>query len=183
MFTTTEVIKKGACGNIFMAKKLPILNGWQRLWVLLTSIYLALVIFASICILPISLDKSTIDSKISSLAIKKSLEYEYNVAINNNNDREILYSLRNLNKEVEHYKSDEFDSSLSDANIYKTIKKRYSGKIDFSALDKKYNRDVIELRWLQVKFIFGAFLWWSLPCIALYLLGIGVGWVLRGFKH
>jgi len=141
------------------------LNGWQRLWVLASSIYLVIVGIYVVHDFPqperLSHDKELV-KKLSPQS-KSFLVPE---------DKEGWQSAEDWGADVDM-------PNRSRLSFRKGVPER-----DMAAASKEYweliSTTTNERRWSLIGF--GA-LCWLVPSIALYVFGWGVGWVYRGFRN
>jgi len=63
-----------------------------------------------------------------------------------------------------------------------TVHHKFEGQIDFSQIEQDYKEEMRKLSHNQGKMVFKAFLFWAVPLAAVYLFGLGIGWVFAGFK-
>lgn len=57
---------------------------------------------------------------------------------------------------------------------------KYAGRVDFSSVEAKFAHDSASKR---VRFIGIVFLVWFVPVALIYLLGVAVSWVIKGFRQ
>lgn len=137
------------------------LNGWQRLWVFIGVIYfiLSLVVFISI-----------------GMPNKKDIERQWCwEAIEIIKDPEdYTYKIRDAYKEK------------TDGELIKSIYAKYGERPEYSKklaeTRVEYEHKIATIWLATLTHIFYYFLWLIIPLAILYLLGMGVGWVYRGFK-
>lgn len=152
------------------------LNGWQRLWVLVSGIYLILVIFFAAISLPKpeSIPHSqTIYNQLAPGLRDKIIDGKtsYEIAT----DFVPVEPARPIRKI-------ETDSILM-LNGHTVIFYSEVTKDEKEAIEKQYRVIIEKLTTKkQLKHIGIAFILWIVPLIALYLLGLSIGWVYRGFK-
>ena len=142
------------------------LNGWQRLWVLVSAIYLFVVIFFAVFTFP-------------------SPE-------NNTDADKILKSLPTKSLEILAGQSSGVPDKLTDEHS-KTIPVTYpngqvleflpsTNKTDIEYVSKEYWNTVTDLtNTKRIIFLFQMLLAWIVPCVILYLLSWSIGWVYKGF--
>ena len=71
---------------------------------------------------------------------------------------------------------------LSDEEIIDRLNTKFKGKVDLSRIELEYLRKLDGLRGEQAKVVGYALMWWLIPSSCLYLLGLAVAWVIRGFR-
>lgn len=80
------------------------------------------------------------------------------------------------------YQIREAYSDFSDEELIQIIHKNYKDKVDFDAIEKKYRNKMSRLPFVRAKFIGLGLLFWVAPIVLVYILGISVGWIVKGFK-
>jgi hypothetical protein len=179
------------------------LNGWQRLWVVASGIYLILVATCAVMIIPSELpteDTITRAWRHAALAIDREAEPKWRDA------RTGGEPVRNPDLSNERFTvSDpvigpEYDDpAVSDRDLIAAIERKYEPPKGFkwvepspalaklSALSSEYKAKLASLprQRLQagVRMTGVALTVWLLPSLAVYALGMGVGWIVRGFRH
>lgn len=138
------------------------LNGWQRLWIVASFIYF--VIICGYTVLNFPQPENYKD------------RWEY-IAKLSPQSRALLLprptGWRVLNFDSNFFMPDgtllEFENGVSKKKI-SSVKKEYWALVTAATNER---------RWLLIA---SAALWWSVPSIALYALGLAIGWVYRGFR-
>lgn len=170
------------------------LNGWQRFWILLSVIYGLTVLIFSLMSFPTS--KEYEQQKLYAYMESAS---RFNQAYNS------LINAGFSQKEIDEYvsKGNFFDkadiqenpldspqvvrnkyySDLSDDQILKKIREKYSKKVDLNKIEAEYQRNLDNLKKQRFQFIGFMILLWIIPITSIYLLGMSINWVVRGFKH
>lgn len=170
------------------------LNGWQRLWVLLSMIYGLAVFIFSLLLFP---DSNTYDQRRVYAYIESASKYNnvYNTLIKAGfSPKEIEEHIAKGNKLEESKISDEslespqdirnkYYSDLSDAQLINKIREKYYKKIDFNKIESEYQKDLNALKNEKFQFIGLAMLAWVIPIGAIYLLGMSIKWVIQGFQR
>ncbi|MGI0015462.1 MAG: hypothetical protein ACREBU_18755 [Nitrososphaera sp.] len=134
------------------------LNGWQRLWVSASILYLIVVIAFAISEFP-KPSNTYHQSEFYDQLSKESIK-----AITDTLDAKDITRIRMPNgREIP------FPAGTSEAVMSK-VANEYNKILEREAAEKRYS------------FIAYASLWWLIPCLLLYVLGWSVGWVFRGFK-
>lgn len=143
------------------------LNGWQRLWVVLTIVYLLTVAW------------------ISSFTFPKASNY-LSTRVYDSLDAVGHY----LEKEQPGFRYEggwatrtKYYADLPEEQIVPKLHEKYQGRVDFSPIETRYRQAIEGLAKEKLRFVGVAFLVWLTPVVAFYLLGWAAGWVLRGFKH
>ena len=85
------------------------------------------------------------------------------------------------------YEIRETYKDLSNQELVKRIHDKYGkearfAKQSFTRVDEEYEKELLGLTRKRSKIIGVAFMSWVAPVIVVYILGIGIGWVYRGFK-
>jgi len=167
------------------------LNGWQRLWVLISCLWLVAVVFFSFTMYSTKITKHNI--------------YE-------NFSRVTLLTLANYTCEAQNYNPNEylrrFGINLSDSTLLKPSSKfakltaTFCMEIPISLepplfIQVKENtpKEIVKkikaraglikkniLFKRKSKYVLWTFLAWLLPCLTLYGLGLGISWVYKGFR-
>lgn len=154
------------------------LNGWQRLWVLAALLYGLLVLGVAALDFP----------------KRESIEYFWASRVISTVEEAIAGNLKIASYQVRLRESPEFRGK-SDMQIAEDFSKRaYELKkegntsayeLNGAQLVKEHNerraRELEELPARQAKFIGWALAAWVVPLVALYLFGMLVAWVIRGF--
>ena len=155
------------------------LNGWQRLWVVLSILYLIVVISVDFMIWPKTtyIEKSRLNEvyELIHKAEGKEEKYKYTDIVDELNRRGLLAS---PNNEKEELMAEERWAKLADLAILK-----YKDKIDFSQIESRYKSDLRELNSERKQTIFLSFLFWLVPVIVAYTLGLAARWIMRGFRE
>jgi hypothetical protein len=143
------------------------LNGWQRLWVVLSVLYLVPVIGIAVILFPKqeSLDESRVYDSIS--AVVSYVEKTEKARIS-----EGVYTIRS-----KHY------GDLPNDEIIQRLHEKWCGKVDFTTIEEDYKQKLDALPTERAKTAGIAFLAWLVPVIALYVLGLAIGWIIRGFRR
>lgn len=134
-----------------------VLNGWQRLWVLVSASYLLGVLAIAFSSLPT-------ESDVSSAEILRQVS-----------DQSLLL-MHNASKEQQWNPVTEDGISIPipvglDQAAVQTFKADYKNAVKV-AVHKK-----------RAEYFAQALVWWLAPSALLYALGLGIAWVRRGFKR
>lgn len=142
------------------------LNGWQRLWIVLSVLLVLPVGWVSFHTAPKA--KDLIDWRVSQSIelVGKHLEattpgYKYE---------------GRLTVRQEYY------SDLSDEQIIDRLHSKFADKVDLAKIDLEYEKKQAALPVEIGKHAGLALLAWLLPVGVVYALGTAVAWVIRGFK-
>ncbi len=149
-------------------------NGWQRLWVAFSVLYLLLVV----SIIGSSFPKA---SDYTRIRLQASME-----AVDNYTKK-----LKDKTKGTEgwrllpccNFPLNEYGSYPSDEEKIKLLHEGYKDRVDFSKIEAEYNRNINNLPITQAKAVAWAFLAWIVPCLMVYGLGLVVAWIVRGFQR
>ena len=143
------------------------LNGWQRLWVVLSALYLVPVVGITVTMFPKqeSLDDSRVYDSIS--AVVSYVEKTEKARMS-----EGAYTIRS-----KHY------GDLSNDQVIQRLHQKWDGKVDFTTIENEYKQKLEALPAERAKTAGIAFLAWLVPVIAVYMLGLAIGWVIRGFRR
>jgi hypothetical protein len=75
---------------------------------------------------------------------------------------------------------------LKDKEIISGLHQKYGDSIDFSAIESEYKENELKYEKDKKRFLFkyvaSAFAFWIIPMIAVYILGLSIGWVVKGFR-
>ncbi len=142
------------------------LSGWQRLWVVVSLLYLVTVVIFTIALMP------------KRANIEQAWESEIDAIVGSN----IRFSLpfRDMNDEalVRVFREEYPDAyqDLSDEELVSTI------SIRVALIDFRHQQRLDSLFGEQAKSMGIGLLAWIVPSVVLYLLGWSIGWVYRGFQ-
>lgn len=160
--------------------RLEKLNGWQRLWVLASLIYLVAVVFVAIIDFPtpwksyISDEEITKKLSIKTLQLIAKTDDWIEVPVNQKGDI--------FGKEVTAEQLQPI--TIQFPNGKKLLVSTGTKQADLDYINKDYCNAVISLTNKErIHFIVTILLAWIVPCIAVYMLGVSVNWVYRGFKQ
>jgi hypothetical protein len=135
------------------------LNGWQRLWVLTSLIYLAFVIFIAVVDFPSSKKGIVWDDEIIKNLSAKTLEI-----------------IAKADKS-----SQKWNVDLN--NGYKVNVPVNTTEADLEYIAKDYNESIRKItNSKRMPFIGTMMFVWLIPCLAVYVLGLSLYWVYRGFR-
>lgn len=136
-------------------------NGWQRLWVVLSAMYLPIVIvFTSI-----------------SWPTEKQIENSW------------VYSLIDSTKDPSDNTDQirEAYKDIPDKELIKRINAKYETKPEYKEIlnttNLRYQKEIQAIATAHFKTIGLALIAWVLPVGTAYLMGLAVGWIYKGFKE
>jgi len=161
--------------------KLKNLNGWQRLGILLSAIWLAIVVAVAIVLIVEETDRARVRQG-SDRALVHSEWAEATIEEASEPDP----SIRSF-PDIEATRSEYSD--LDDVTFVEQYQKSYPD-VNFGLVNAEYERllDELQIEYQQnrvrvVLRISGyAFLFWAVPSVLVFLLARAVVWVWRGFK-
>jgi hypothetical protein len=139
-------------------------NGWQRLWLLMSVIYLLFVLVIGYTNFPTANNTFLADNEILKNLSDKTLlmladEGETVGLVSNIKEKFVLPTGQEI------YLSIKFDSKEKD-NLYKDYEKAIA-----NIVNKK-----------RIIFLLYMLAFWVIPCLSIYALGLSFRWVYRGFK-
>ena len=156
------------------------LNGWQRLWVVVTAVYgLAVGVF-TVSLLPTDSEVTSLwaSAALGELAgdIGKSLNKDVSVwdlkeseSFKNKTDKEIAEKITENAKNINQDDPDKKNLASFRKNIL--------------FIERDYQERLENVLKEQLKVIGIALLAWLLPASGLYILGYAAAWVYRGFRQ
>ena len=142
------------------------LNGWQRLWVLLSIIYFVVVLLLTVALYPSR-------SGYEELRVLKSLDLVGKYLERNNKGYKYEGAWVTKLKYFKNY---------TDEQIISRLHSKFKGKVDFTRIEKVYLHDKDNYWKYELMYLGVMLLVWVLPISLIYLLGLGIKWVIRGFK-
>lgn len=142
------------------------LNGWHRLWVALSVIWLLVVAAFTIALVPKASDYRSTRLYDSIDAVGRHLERE-----DPTRRYEGAWTTRSKY------------TDLSDEEVLVRLHDKYKGKVDFQPIETEYRRKNDRLPIERAKAGGVAFLVWLVPAVAVYALGLTVAWIIRGFRQ
>lgn len=151
------------------------MGGWQRLWVLISGIYLILVVVFVVMTLPKP------ESIRHSQALYNQLAPDIKSKILGSENSEKYRSKKAAYLEEAKRRGLITEVEMPNGHIMVFLSEL--PKEEMQAVAKDYWR-IVENTATKEKtnYIGSAFLWWLVPVLALYGLGWSVGWVYRGFR-
>jgi hypothetical protein len=172
------------------------IGGWYRLWIVLSVIYLFVIIRFAVINFPTNIDNYpgsidfyyklerrdyVIDTVGDYLGLKdkilKQISSEKNVQRKNRDPFFIHNAI--YDELTKKYKK------LSNEELIEKLYNEYKNKInfDFSSIENEYRKNMYKLKQKRIYFIGKVFLIYFIPVIMLYLFGLSVRWIYRGFHR
>jgi hypothetical protein len=144
------------------------IGGWHRLWLVLSAIYLVLVVAISAFQFPQSRAGFSQEERLKR---SEALVAEY------------LRANPNFTKQPPALPSEfgaipEDSSQISDELA--RLHAKYKGRVDFSPIELAFAPDLTNKR---LQYVGMALLFWFVPVVLSYLLGLAVRWVVKGFAQ
>jgi hypothetical protein len=155
------------------------LNGWRRLWIVLSVIYLMGICWFGFGALP-AVDSYEQAKAIFYLSESFDADMEFSRAIDDRAGEDKANQDRIRGARLVRSTTHEEET---DAEVVKRIGDKYAGKIDFTKLDAEAAATIDAQKNRRSAFIVSTTVYWIVPVLALYLLGSVIGWVLRGFRN
>lgn len=140
------------------------LNGWQRLWILVSAIYLVIVMITVCVNWPTENNTKITGDEIAKFLTTKSL----NIIIK---DKEQTDGLKAF-KEMKSFGTGA-TMTLSQSTTQKELE--YLGNDINGAIAKILYK-------VRIWYVIRALIAWIIPCLVVYALGLSLNWVYRGFK-
>ncbi len=151
------------------------MNGWKRLWVLASGIYLVVVVV----IAAMSFPKPESVHHTQALYDQLAPEVKQKI-LGNENSENYREEKRTY---LEEARNRDLVTEVEMPNKHIMVFLKQVPKQEMEAAAKQYWSVVEKTATKQrARHIGFAFLWWALPVLALYVLGWSVGWVYRGFR-
>ncbi|MDO8319717.1 hypothetical protein, partial [Rhodoferax sp.] len=143
------------------------LNGWQRLWLVLSILYLAAVV-------PLAIEARPKASDIVNSRVHESID----LAGKYMESSTAGYSYEGSASVIaKHY------SDMSDEQILERLHQRFTDKVELSKIDRKYEKQMQELKGEQLAHVGWSVAAWLGPVLFVYALGAAVAWVIKGFRR
>jgi hypothetical protein len=149
------------------------LNGWQRLWVLLSVIWLIIVGSYASIMMPRASDYATARLHDTIDAVCKHLDSENPSDLKG--DEALHLSVFKFRCSLRKY-GDWHEDENELRSTYKDI-------VDFAPVDRTYRHRMDGLRTEQLRAVGISLLAWLTPSLVVYVLGYGIGWVVNGFRQ
>ncbi|MBU4372727.1 MAG: hypothetical protein L6300_01545 [Syntrophaceae bacterium] len=190
-----------SCIAMLEGKKVMILKGWHRLWVFLSLIYMCIIVVYCFIEFPKPerlVHKNEFYKELSKQSLAMVHEsgpwddYAQQQAppVCDGNYLDRLAGIKVAKRATR----SEWDKATPIPTVPDTVKVEmpnghiivFSNKFKKAEIESASNEywSIIENKANKerIYFIWYAFLFWSIPCIGLYLLGRGIRWVYQGFK-
>lgn len=156
------------------------LNGWQRLWVVLSVIYAV----------PVTL--FTINSLAESERLSEKDRAHYALRTFSETPENSTTEVLPLEKRRElaidkararlRLSGEPQQDSRTDEEFVLTLQQKWRSLIDFSEIEAGYQRKMEQPSPDKAKTIGYGLLAWVVPVIFIYFLGLSVWWIVRGFR-
>ena len=156
------------------------LNGWQRLWIVLSAFYVVPVTLFTANSIAESEQYSA--STRASYALKAFASYpetEKIKAMPLEDRRELAIDAARARRRLA---GESHEDSQTDEDFARVISKKWAHVIDFSKMEAERKRMVEQSALVRAKTIGYGFLIWVAPVFLVYLLGLSFGWIARGFR-
>lgn len=153
------------------------LNGWQRLWIVVAILYAFLVLAIATTEYP---NRSRIDDAWARqviATIESAIASELKIGYVNVRDKDDFRNKSDI-EIAERFSKGAYEIRKDgDATSYQI----HAAQL-VKELNEKRTHDLEGLPTERAKFLGIAFLSWAIPLLAIYLIGVMVAWVIRGFK-
>lgn len=157
---------------------MPRINGWQRLWIVLSILYFFIVIFLAFLIWP---ETTTVEkhfynetNRLINEAKGKNEKIEISELIEEALRRKLLDTPKN---EAEIMMANKNWLALAERNILE-----HQGQIDFTEVRSSYEEGLRKQTEHRKQIILASSLSWILPIVVFYIFGLTICWVIRGFQ-
>jgi hypothetical protein len=152
------------------------LIGWKRLWILLSGIYLVVVILVTYAEWPTNtyIEKERLDEMVELIDKTEGRVPKYKFS-------EVVEELNKRGTKTK--PKDEFDRQVLKEDwlgLAELFLLNHKDNVDFSDIESKYKRELSKVREQQNILLMGV-LYWCIPIIAIYGLGLSVLWVIKVF--
>jgi hypothetical protein len=141
-------------------------HGWQLTWILFSVIYLIAVAIATVLLLP---DEAELQRE----RLKTSMALVDAYLASDPSFRETKPVLPTEYGGVPVHPT-QIPRAISEMH------KKYKGRVDFTPAETEFTKNQRDLRG---RFLSTSFLFWFAPVALSYVIGLSVGWVLRGFTR
>lgn len=137
------------------------LNGWQRLWIIVSVIYLLLVVLFTWISWPTAkeIESSWLYSLIEATKDPGDYSYQIREAYQDVPDRELIRRINEKYAEQKDYKE------------------------ELQKINQRYQKQLASLGRNRLTSLGIAFMAWIIPIGMVYLLGLAVGWIHKGFQN
>jgi hypothetical protein len=155
-------------------------NGWQRLWIILSALYVVPVMLFTAN--SIAESEHYLNSTRVSYALKTFADHPQNKKI------EILPIEKKRELALDSARArlrlagKPQDDRQTDEEFVRNLSEKWRDSIDFSGIDAVNQEMIEQFSLVKVKVIGYSFLAWLVPVALVYALGLSVGWIVRGFR-
>ena len=161
------------------------LNGWQRLWVLFSAIYLIVGLVIVVLAFPDGSYRRYLTSGLAVNLALKAREIEARDAGNERAELEVLRLRRGAAAEFSDIRT-KYYNDLSDADLIERIRENLMRNPRLASLqaelEKRLQEDAAALHDERIKYVVTTVPFLLLPIFVVYALGGAIGWVVRGFR-
>lgn len=168
------------------------LHGWQRLWIVLSILYLLVVISFDFFIWPESksIEKHRLNEVDKLISKSKGGEKRYELtdlveSLNRDGvdiveefNRQGVFENGAWSREEANLMAHENWAKLADLLIA-----RHKGDIDFTEIESQYKRDLRKVSDERKRIVLFSLLFWVASVVGVYLFGLSIRWIIRGFKE
>jgi len=158
------------------------LNGWRRLWIVLSVLYAAaVVIFVANTV---SDSDNYSDRMSASYTLQAFADLPQDLpqikALSLDNQREFAIDKARARRSLKEGRS--HADNQTDEEFVRGISKKWEGLIDFARIDAERQTRLEQLTSSKLEQIGYGFLAWVVPVVLVYILGLSVGWIIGGFR-
>ena len=157
----------------------PMLNGWLRLWVLVSSLYLLGIVTLATATYPG--DPPNLQ-QVALRSIELLLREEVAAAAASGDQRSELELLRLLDKGAQIVRAQAY-GDLSDREIIEKVRPKLKQATSLASLAQQEEVAASERRTARWSHVVRYALIWLVPLVLLLCLGWGIGWVRKGFQQ
>jgi hypothetical protein len=159
------------------------INGWQRLWVVASALYLAAILMFAYSMFP-GLERIShrveFWDRLPKASIEKLLILEKMKPVT---DPKLLTELNATGPKATVKWDNVKPESASMPNGHELLFHVEATKEDIKEISNQYVKILREEAFpIRMNFLFLTLLVWIVPCVAAYVLGWAFGWVYRGFN-
>ena len=146
------------------------LNGWQRLWLILSVIYVSVATVIAVLAFPTS-DRDLAQERLTGVVSLLAAYFDSTPQLREERNRRLDRAA--------------FGGALNAADVdaleaeAARLTAEYRSRVNFFSVESRYRSGIQQH---QLRFVVHALLALALPIIAAYVLGWSVGWVIRGFR-
>ena len=161
------------------------LNGWQRLWVVASTVYFLLVATLAVLVIPGGLPT---EREVTRAWRGAALRIDWEATEWRDAPNQATSSRFWVKEAAVQPESD--DPKVNDHDLINAIERKYASRPAVSsqlkALSEDYTAKLVSLdrarRWDAWRGAAVAFVVWLVPSLAIYALGLAVAWIVRGFR-